>query len=97
MGVTDVYDLVISPAAGGTAVTVGSTDSARTTRRRSPAWTSNGGRIIFATDSSINSIMVNGTDERVLRLMQVSHLRYSWAASKMPGSSANKSTAARRG
>lgn len=76
-GTSGLSDLVLVDPDGGNPVTVGSTDPGRTTRRFSPTWSPDGSRIAFGTDSSLNSIAVNGTGEVVIYPGPISHV--NWA------------------
>lgn len=77
VGTSGFLDLVLIDPDGGNLVTVGSTDPGRTTRRFSPTWSPDGSRIAFGTDSSLNSIAVNGTDEVEIYHGPISHVNWS--------------------
>lgn len=74
---TGVLDLVVMDSNGANPTIIGSTDPARTTRRFSPTWSADGTRIAFGTDSSLNSIAADGSDERVIYQGLISHVRWS--------------------
>lgn len=78
LGLTDVYDLVVIDPDGGNEVVIGPTDPGRTIRRISPRWSPDGLRIAFGTDSSLNTIAADGSDEQVVYPHVISSV--SWAA-----------------
>jgi hypothetical protein len=65
-GASEIYDLVYIDVYAMEETTIGSTAPGRTTRRFSPQWSSNDQRLVFGTDSSLNSINVDGSDEQIV-------------------------------